>query len=131
VNKSGLASRWIPAILIMAIIFLASSTPASQLPNAGQWDLLLKKGGHFTGYALLALGLIRAQGKGGRTQYLLAIIGCGLFALTDEFHQSFVDGRNPALADVGIDLAGALAASFIYSQVRFVRNFTLKYLSPD
>jgi len=30
-----------------------------------------------------------------------------LFALSDEFHQSFVPGRDARLIDVGIDLMGA------------------------
>jgi VanZ family protein len=33
-----------------------------------------------------------------------------LFALSDEFHQSFVRGRHSALRDVGIDSLGALLA---------------------
>ena len=35
-------------------------------------------------------------------------LGCVLlYALSDEFHQSFVPGRNPRLIDVSIDLLGA------------------------
>ena len=46
--------RWFPAILMMALIYLASATPSDELPNYGFWDTLIKKGGHMTGYGLLA-----------------------------------------------------------------------------
>ncbi len=100
--------RFGPALAMMAVIFLASSIPSAQMPNAGALDLLVKKGGHMTGYALLGLSLARAQGKTGRKQMLLAMLGCALYALSDEFHQSFVPGRHPSLVDaLLIDNAGA------------------------
>jgi VanZ family protein len=37
-----------------------------------------------------------------------ALVVAGLFALTDEYHQSFVPGRTASLVDCGIDTAGAL-----------------------
>ena len=45
--------------------------------------------------------------------WLLLIAGlfCVGFACTDEFHQSFVGGRSPAVRDVCIDTAGALIGS--------------------
>ena len=55
--------RFGPALLVMAMIFIASSIPSAQMPNAGAWDFIVKKGGHMTGYALLGLALVRAQGK--------------------------------------------------------------------
>jgi VanZ family protein len=33
-----------------------------------------------------------------------------LFALSDEFHQSFIEGRNSSTSDVMIDTAGAAFA---------------------
>jgi VanZ family protein len=104
--------RWIPALILMAAIFLFSSTPASQLPYFGGIDLLIKKGGHATGYALLALAYYFALPPRLSPLYrgLLAFIMALLFALSDEFHQSFVEGRTSSLRDVGIDSAGAAFA---------------------
>ena len=34
---------------------------------------------------------------------------CMLYAVTDEFHQGFVDGRSPKVMDVCIDTAGGIA----------------------
>jgi VanZ family protein len=36
----------------------------------------------------------------------LILIGLVLFAVSDEFHQSFVPGRTASLMDVGLDLIG-------------------------
>lgn len=112
--------RWLPALLLMAVIFLLSSTPASRLPNFGAIDLLIKKGGHATGYALLALAYYFALPPRLSPIYraVLAFVMALLFALSDEFHQSFVEGRTSSLRDVGIDSAGAAIAlffGFLYS----------------
>ena len=59
--------RWLPAVLVMAVIFVFSSIPSDELPNFGLWDLLVKKGGHVLGYGLLALAYLFAllPGSGG------------------------------------------------------------------
>ncbi len=46
----GQISRWGPAVLMMAVIFTASSFPSRDLPSFGLWDRLVKKGGHMLGY---------------------------------------------------------------------------------
>ena len=45
------------------------------------------------------------------------LVGCSVFAASDEFHQTFVKSRTPSVRDVLLDVAGALlglliAASF-------------------
>jgi hypothetical protein len=101
---------WLPAILIMAAIFLASSTPSDDLPGFGILDTIVKKGGHMTGYFLLALAYLRAQNSKNKKAAFLALGLSLLYALSDEFHQTFVQGRNPALTDVLIDMVGASLA---------------------
>lgn len=98
--------RWGPAVLLMAIIFIASATPSTELPDFGWVDLLVKKGGHFCAYFLLAAVCLRGveETSTGRWQ---AFWICVLYAISDEFHQQFVPGRNAAVADVVIDASGA------------------------
>ena len=43
-------------------------------------------------------------------RWLLALLMAVLFALSDEFHQSFIEGRNSSLIDVMIDTGGAMVA---------------------
>ena len=114
------ALRWAPALVMMALIFLASSTPASQLPYFGALDLLVKKGGHAIGYALLGSSYFFALPTRLSVPYraVMALLMAVLFSLSDEFHQSFVEGRTSTLRDVLIDAGGAglaLFAAALYS----------------
>ena len=113
--------RWTPALTLMVVIFLFSNTPGEKLPNYGFWDHVVKKGGHMTGYALLALSYWYALGfdRCKLGQAWLMAVG---YALTDEFHQSFIPGRTPSYFDVFVyDGMGAalalLAARFVKKPV--------------
>jgi len=117
--------RWLPAGLMMVAIFVFSSIPSMEMPDFGLWDLLVKKGGHMTGYALLALCIWFAL-KWDRRWLWLTFLLTILYAGSDEFHQLFVPGRHPSLLDVGIDAMGALIALCI---AYFVRK--KKPLSPQ
>jgi VanZ family protein len=101
--------RFGPAVIIMAIIFLASATPSIELPTFGSWDFIAKKGGHMLGYALLAAACYHALNRGrnaSRTYFFIAFCLTVLYAVSDEWHQRFVPGRSSSLRDVGIDAIG-------------------------
>ncbi len=66
--------RWLPAIVMMGLIYLASATPSSQIPTFGVWDMLAKKGGHFFAYGLLALLYLFGLGAG-RTRTVYYALG--------------------------------------------------------
>ncbi|MGH2521712.1 MAG: VanZ family protein [Anaerolineales bacterium] len=119
-NLKTWALRWGPALVMMAVIFAASSTPQSNLPKFGLWDFLVKKGGHMLGYALLALaytyGLAAPRaGRATTRQLLLAVLLATLYAVTDEFHQWFVSGRGATVRDVLIDGLGAIVGVWSWS----------------
>ena len=106
----NLSLRWLPAVLIMAVIFGFSSTPSTKLPNFGLLDFVVKKGGHMLGYGLLALAYWYGMRLQKRSCWL-ALLFAILYAISDEFHQSFVPGRHPSWVDVlGFDGGGALIA---------------------
>jgi hypothetical protein len=114
-STTPLPLRWLPSLFLMAAIFFASSLPASRLPYYGAYDVLIKKGGHALGYALLGLAYFFALPPRLSTGYkwILALLMAILFALSDEFHQSFVEGRTSTLRDVLIDgIGAALALTF-------------------
>jgi VanZ family protein len=128
-NSLGyLISRWGPALLVMVIIFLASSTPGKDMPSFGLWDTLVKKGGHMTGYFLLTLGMLRGLHRPLWKTSLIALGLVLLYAAGDEFHQSFVAGRNSTPVDVGIDMVGAFFAAFLYRTFTRFRLFIFKGL---
>ena len=91
--------KWLPALLMMVGIFLVSSRSPSELPDFGWADAIVKKGGHAIGYALLALLYWRAFDLKKEKRWVAWLLAVA-YAVTDEFHQSFVPGRHPSLWDV-------------------------------
>ncbi len=63
------------------------------------------KSAHVAAYALLAILFQHALGHG-RRRMATALLLTVLYAVSDEFHQSFVPGRGPRATDVLIDLFG-------------------------
>jgi VanZ family protein len=94
----------------MGLIFWFSSQPSSNLPNFGWADKAIKKGGHMLGFAMLACSYwygLDLESNKRRLVWLFAI----LYAVTDEYHQSFVTGRFPSAWDVFVfDNLGILIA---------------------
>ncbi len=74
---------------------------------------VIRKGGHLTEYAVLAILMARAvragaePGARARRWILLAWLGATAYAATDEFHQAFQPTRQGSVIDVAIDSAGA------------------------
>ena len=90
----------------MAAIFALSAQP--DLPHvAGGWpDLLISSAAHTFLFAVLAILWARALGQG-RRMWLVAVALTLLYALSDEFHQSFVPGRHADPLDLAFDALGA------------------------
>lgn len=104
--------RWVPALAMMTAIFVLSAMPSSMIPTFGVYDVYLKKIGHAIGYALLGVSYYYAlPTRLPRLIRWLMAFGLSLgFAVTDEFHQSFVSGRTASVRDVAIDGLGAFLA---------------------
>jgi VanZ family protein len=124
---------WMPVIVWMTIIFLGSTDilsaehtsrflvpflrwfdPQISLAALAQIQFAIRKLGHLTEYAILAMLFWRALGSGTRWQmkmsilFFVAALVCAIFAASDEFHQSFVPSRTSSPADAMIDICGAL-----------------------
>ena len=113
------------ALAIMALIFFFSSDTASAsdaksgvfvdllLPFAAWLDadmlsFLIRKGAHFSIYALLGICVYMALFHAGKAKAAAAWIICALYACSDELHQMMVMGRSAQLSDVALDSLGAL-----------------------
>jgi VanZ family protein len=106
----------------MAFIYYLSSLPdlKSSLPTAA--DFVFRKIAHFAEYAVLYLLLWKLlEGTGYRR--ITALVIAMLYAMTDEFHQAFVNGRVASVADVGIDAAGSIFMLWITQKLPQKRQF--------
>jgi VanZ family protein len=90
------------------------------MPGFGIWDLLVKKGSHAMVYSLLALTFGYALCWDTK-RFLMAWILATLYAISDEFHQSFTPGRNAWWVDVALDSTSAALTLWIVAH-RKIKN---------
>jgi VanZ family protein len=100
----------------MTFIFCLSSIPGEQLGPDTLAVNLIKKAGHvFIFGVLAALYLYALKGRKSLLEArgvfsLLSLFLTLLYAVSDEYHQSFTPGRHSSAQDVLIDVCGALSA---------------------
>jgi VanZ family protein len=124
---------WLPVLIWLGVIFVGSTdlmsaehtsriigpilrwfNPDISAETVMQVQFFVRKAGHVTEYAILAMFLWRALRSGSRWKMKMSILflsawfGCAIFAASDEFHQSFVPSRTASPGDVAIDIFGAL-----------------------
>jgi len=106
----------------MGVIFYFSSLPHLKSPFA--WDLVLRKVAHALEYAVLAILCSRAL-KGSEVQppvHLYSAFAIAvLYAVSDEFHQSFVPGREATPLDIGIDSIGSAIGIYLHARALLPR----------
>jgi VanZ family protein len=136
--------QWLPLILWLCFIFWMSTGSFSSentfsavkavlqflLPNLSAREVILihamtRKAAHVFEYFVLGLLLFRAfhvPGAGWKWRWcLFAVLGVVIWALGDEFHQSFVASRTSSITDVGIDAAGGILSQIV-SAIWIVRK---------
>ena len=104
-------SVWLPVVLWAAVIFGLSSIPSLH-SGLGTWDLVLRQVAHMTEFAILGVLLLRALGR--ETVALMAGVA---YAVTDEVHQHFVEGRYASPIDVLIDAAGVAIGVYLVGRL--------------
>jgi len=145
---------WLPLLIWLGVIFVGSTSVMSAEHTSRYvvpfllwlkpgmspktiWIILVvaRKCAHIIEYTVLALLLLRAL-RSAPTLHRksLMVFGavlafCALFAASDEFHQTFVKSRTPAVRDVLLDVAGALiglliGASFVSQHPKRFRATT-------
>jgi VanZ family protein len=124
--RRSILTLWGPFLGALVVIFCLSSQ--SDVPGARYfWDKLL----HAVGYAGLGVLALRAFHGGFERPRLAATLYAGLavilWGVTDEFHQSFVPGRDASAWDVVADAVGfaiavVLVATLTSRAVRALRS---------
>lgn len=113
------AAPFLAPLALMALIFAFSAMPAGD-EDHGTLMLVLRKLAHFGEYfALTALWWWALRTRIGGRRALLPAVAIALgYAITDEFHQTFVSGRTGTPRDVAIDAAGILTAAWLIARQR-------------
>lgn len=137
-----------PMVLLMVAIFIVSSDLGSAdntrpvlasivrrfLPWLAQQmtpgmidvtDFIIRKIAHVTEYAVLCLLVSRSVGVKVTASIRERLVPAGissLYALSDEFHQSFVPSRGATYTDVMWDTLGAILGTTILQVIHWTRR---------
>ena len=108
---------WIPAIAWMAVIFSLSSIPGQDLPRVDFPNA--DKIAHAVEYLILGFLLIRAISHSFQNISLAkiiisAIIIASSYAIFDEWHQQYIQGRECDFFDFLADFVGASIGIVLY-----------------
>jgi VanZ family protein len=138
VTRREFGNFWLPPLIWMALIFSVSTdlgsmqhtsriigpilrffSPTVSSQTIHDVQVVVRKTGHVTGYAVLAILVWRVRNRGMFTNgwtwraAMFAELIALLYAISDEFHQSFVPTREASAVDVLIDCAGAAAGLLV------------------
>ena len=129
--------RWFPVITWLSLVFFMSTGtfsaentfsvmgpvlhfffPGLSADRVEMIHWMIRKGAHASEYFVLGLLLLRAFRTNSSLEWrwrwpLFAAIGVLLWALGDEFHQSFEPTRTASIIDVGIDTAGGVIGQVV------------------
>lgn len=126
-NKVLSITFWVLTAICMGVIFYFSSRTADESSSQSSWiltvitrlfgdngftDFIIRKSAHFlefTGLCVLFnFSFLFTMGK---KLILPSIAFTSIYAITDEVHQIFVEGRSCQFSDWCIDSAGAIAGA--------------------
>ena len=127
-------SRYLPLVVWLAFISIASTDSFNAantsriigplvlwlFPNTSPETLatihfVVRKIAHFTEYAILGFLAARAF-RVHQRWFLISLVLIVVYALFDEYHQSFVPSRTASIFDSFIDMAGGLSALIFVSR---------------
>lgn len=141
-EKIKTAICWVLVFICMGVIFwLSSRTADESAQQSGNilnrlieifgdnifTDFIVRKLAHFlefTGLCLLMNTALYQTRK--RKSFLLATALTSLYAVTDEVHQLFVEGRACRAADWAIDTCGAIAGTIAFAVVFAILSKVIK-----
>lgn len=119
-----LAVYWLPPLLWMGLIFWLSSFHKLQASPVSWQDFIIRKTAHFLEYAILFSLYFRAFKK--TTQFsikkiiIFSLFLTILYSISDEYHQTKVNGRTGRIFDVLVDSLGGLFG--LYFSVSLIKK---------
>lgn len=122
---------WVPPVIWMTIIFYLSSQQKVSITYTYVFDFMIFKALHMIEYAILYFLLFRGfysidgQQLTINNKLIFPLFLAILYAVLDEFHQTFIPTREGRIRDVVIDASGILLM-YIYIKTHF--NSVKKFL---
>ena len=123
-------------LIWMIIIFIMSSFNAEASANQSNFivniisnilnienvrllSLIIRKLAHFTEYLILGPLVINMFTKNNaKKTYLLSILLCIIYAISDEIHQIFTPGRACQIKDILIDSVGSITGIYLFKLLK-------------
>ncbi len=139
---------WVLVVLWMVLIFYLSHQPATESNelstgiteiiietvekiapdidfDIGRLNHIIRKNAHFFAYLVLGILVVnglRSCNVNGYKGFILALLICVLYAISDEIYQLYVPGRGGQVKDVILDSAGALVGIGMYVKLKFLQR---------
>lgn len=141
-EKIKAAICWVLVFICMGVIFwLSSRTATESAQQSGSilqhlielfgnnifTDFIVRKLAHFLEFAglclLMNIALYQTKKK---KAFISATALTSLYAVTDELHQLFVEGRACRITDWAIDTCGAILGTLAFAFIMFLISAVLK-----
>lgn len=124
--------RFALVILWAGAIYFLSSRPLAIFVVVDYWEFLIRKLAHMFEFAVLTFLIFRVFKYTEKRHVYWDMFGALtlaiVYAIFDEYHQTFVPGRTGTYTDVLIDSAGILIASWlIFLHYHYEKVRQLKY----
>jgi len=94
--------NWLPALVVMSVIFILSSQPGEVVNSTVANTEPVQKIGHVIMFMILCISYFKAT-----KNIPLSILLSLLYAIFDEYHQSFTADRSSSFSDIFVDVLGA------------------------
>lgn len=97
--------------------------PEKKQPLVGKANTNVRKSAHFSlflVFGILVLLLVKCYNSKGLSSFIVALLICLLYAISDEIHQIFVIGRGNQWQDVLLDFSGSfLGCSIVLGVLKY------------
>ena len=121
---------YLPPIIWASLIFFLSNQ--NDLPGVPTpvLDLIIKQSAHVFVYGVLhfliqrAIQLTTPKNQKKALFTLAPIVLTLIYALTDEYHQSFIPGREATWIDIGFDTLGIMISHYLTHRQKQIHSFT-------
>ena len=114
-NARRLLARSPAPLALMGLIFFLSAQPELST-DLGVIDLVLRKLAHMVAFGALAALWWWALRSATSSALAIAVATAAFYAIGDEYHQTFVEGRSGSPLDVAIDWLGIFIVAMLLSR---------------